>query len=336
MNRVAVIVLNYNGQHLLGACLNSLRRLTVPAEIVVADNGSTDGSLAYLRDHFPEARVLAFGANLGFAAAYNRALAEVNTPWAVMLNNDACLEPAWLELLLATAERAPRAAILGGKLLFGGVPGRVVQCAGACFTDAGTAFEIGWGQPDTGQYDQPGLRGAISGAALLIRREVFGALGGFDAAYFAYLEDVDLCWRAWLAGYEVRYVPQAVAFHHFGATSGGRASPFRIRYMQRNRLANMVKHLELSTFPAGLMTSVAYDGYRLVEYTSHRQGGGLRALLVGTLDFLRDWRTLLDQRQQIQRTRCLSDKVLREQRLMVSALTAFQEYRRLAQVAQPT
>jgi GT2 family glycosyltransferase len=255
---IALVVLNYNGCALLDECLASLRRLTVPAEIIVADNGSTDDSLAHLRAHHPDVRVLTLKKNWGFAEGYNRALAQVTAPWVALLNNDALPEPDWLAQLLAAAERHPRAAILGGKLLFGGLPaerGRVVQCAGTRFTTAGTAFEIGWGQPDGGQYDAPTVTASIPGAALLIKRAVFVELGGFDPDYIAFLEDVDLCWRAWLAGHEMWYEPSAVAFHGFGSSWGGRASPRRIELMQRNRLANMVKLLEPPSLLGGLAVS---------------------------------------------------------------------------------
>lgn len=329
----AVVVLNYNGRHLLPACLENLARLTTTVEVVVADNGSTDGSLDYLRDHHPAVRVLAFGRNLGFAGGYNQALADITRPWVVLLNNDAVLEPTWLDRLLAYASHSPRAAILGGKLLFSRASGRVLQSAGASFTDAGTAFEIGWGQPDAGQFQQPGPVGAIPGAALLVRRSVWDELGGFDPAYNFYLEDVDLCWRAWLRGHEVMYVPEAVAQHAYGASGGGRLAPFRIRWMQRNRLANMVKHLQPGTLLPALGVSLAYDAYRVLEYTGRTHSAALGALAAGTLAFWRALPVLLGQRRHIQRTRRLSDAALRAQGLMVPALTALREYRRLGRLA---
>lgn len=289
MSDTAIVILNFNGRHLLADCLASVGRLTTPVDAVVADNGSTDGSLDYLRAKHPGTRVLDFGRNLGFAAGYNRALAQVEHPWLVLLNNDAALEPDWLERLLDFAAHHPRAAVLGGKLLFSGVAGRVVQSAGASFTEAGTAFEIGWGQPDTGQYQVGGPVGAIPGAALLVRRAVWSELGGFDASYYAYLEDVDLCWRAWLRGHEVVYVPEAVAYHGYGSSGGGRLSPFRLRWMQRNRLANMVKNLAAGSLLPGMAVSLGYDAYRVLEYGRRRQGAALRALAAGTAAF---WRAL--------------------------------------------
>jgi GT2 family glycosyltransferase len=334
MSNVAIVILNFNGRSLLDECLASLSRLTLPAEIVVADNGSTDDSLAYLRERHASIRLLNLEKNWGFAEGYNRALAQIEQPWLVLLNNDATLAPDWLEQLLAVAGEKPQAAILGGKLLFKQKAGEApfVQCAGASFTDAGTAFEIGWGQPDHGQYEQARCAGSIPGAALLIKRDVFCELGGFDPKYFAYLEDVDLCWRAWLAGYETHYVPGAVAWHHFGASGGGRASAFRIKWMQRNRLANMFKNLEEASLPWGGVVSCAYDLYRLIEFTLNRQPGSLRALIEGTGAFWRDLPTILAQRTTIQSRRRVTDQTLRERGLLVPAWTAMQEYRRLGKL----
>ena len=332
--QAALVILNYNGRALLPACLAAAQAQTVPAVVVVADNGSTDGSLDLLRAEYPHVTVLDLGRNWGFAAGYNRALAQVDTPWLVLLNNDAELAPDWLERLLAFAATRPAAAILGGKLRLAQPGPHRLQSAGAKFTSAGTAFEIGWGAPDTGQYDTPGPVGVIPGAAMLIRREAWLALGGFDPDYGAYLEDVDLCWRAWLAGYEVHYRPEAVARHHYGATAGGRLSPYRIRAMQRNRLANMVKNLQARSLPSGLLVSLAYDAYRVLEYVRRGQWAGLRALAGGTTAFGRGLPALLARRGPVQAQRVLSDATLRQRGLLVGALEAFWEYRRIGQLTR--
>jgi GT2 family glycosyltransferase len=334
----AIVVLNYNGRRLLPDCLASLKRLTMPADVVVADNGSTDDSLAYLAAEQPGVRVLDLGRNLGFANGYNQALQAVDHPWLVLLNNDAALAPDWLEHLRTFAANHPRAAILGGKLLFqdpptpGGQP--VLQSVGASFTTAGTAFEIGWGQPDAGQFDEARTVGTIPGAAMLVRREVFFELGGFEPDYVAYLEDVDLCWRAWLRGHEVYVVPGAVAHHHYGASGGGRLSTYRVRLMQRNRLANMVKNLEAASLPGAIVVSIAYDTYRMLEYAGKGQWSAARALAAGTLAFWRAWRPTLARRAQVQRTRVRSDRELRQRGLLVPALAAAREYRRLGQTGR--
>jgi len=334
MPEVSVVILNLNGRPYLEQCLASVRRLTVPVEVVVADNGSQDDSAAFVRENFPEVRVVELSqTNLGFAEGYNRALALVDKPWLLLLNNDANLEPTWLECLLQAAQRNPRAAILGGKLLFSNAAGRVLQSAGARFTDSGSAFEIGWGQPDQGQYDRASYVGSIPGAALLIRRKTFFELGGFDSAYFAYLEDAALCWKAWLAGYEVWYDPAAVAYHRFGASGGGRAAPFRIRWMQRNRLANMLKFLEPASLLRALPVSLAYDAYRMLEYAARGHPAASRAMWEGRLAFWHDLRPIFRQRADIQRHRQIGDRELRARGLLVPAWTAFVEYRRLNRLA---
>jgi hypothetical protein len=332
VNTAAVVILTYNSRAFLDECLDSLRALTTPADVIVADNASTDGTAADLRERHPHVRLLALGGNWGFAGGYNRALAQVEAEWFVLLNPDARLAPNWLEVLLRFAADHPAAVILGGKLLFPG--GRVLQSAGAQITDAGTAFEIGWGQADHGQYDEPRRTAAIPGAALLIRRAAWQALGGFDADYFAYLEDVDLCWRAWLAGHEVWYVPEAEAFHHYGAAAGGRASPLRLRLMQRNRLANMIKHLEAGTLLGGLVTSAAYDLYRVLEFGARGQWDGLQALAAGSLAGGRALPGLLRERRRLGRARRRRDADLRALGLLAPAWAAFREYRRLAGLAR--
>lgn len=334
--RTAVVILTYNSRAFLDACLESVRALRGAVEVLVADNGSRDDTLAHLRAAWPAVPMLDLGRNWGFAEGYNRALAGVDAEWLALLNPDAQLAPDWLEILLRFAAEHPAAAILGGKLLFTDADPaqRVLQSVGAKFTDAGTAFEIGWGEPDHGQYAHAQRTASIPGAALLIRREVFQALGGFDGSYFTYLEDVDLCWRAWLAGHEVWYVPAAEARHHFGGAGGGRAAPFRIRWMQRNRYANMLKHLEAGTLARGLVTSAAYDLYRVLEFGARGQWDGLQALAAGSAAFLRAGPGLWQARQAEQRARRRRDADLQALGLLVPAQQAFQEYRRLAALAR--
>jgi GT2 family glycosyltransferase len=283
---VAIVVLGYNSRAHLPGCLASAVSQSVPARVIFVDNGSADDSIGYVRAAWPQVEVMAWPRNLGFAAGYNRALAAVaEVEWVVMLNPDAELASDWLAVLLAFANEHPSAAVLGGALLFlqAGERTATVQSLGARWTDAGTAFELGYGQPDDGER-RPRQTASIPGAALLIRRRTFWDLGGFDPAYFAYLEDVDLCWRAWLNGGEVWAVPAARAWHAVGGSAGGRESPFRIRYMQRNRYINMLKHLEPTTLARGALTSLVYDVYRLGEYALRGQWRGLAALVRGSLD----------------------------------------------------
>lgn len=329
---VAIVVLGYNSRAFLPSCLASALAQTVPARVVLADNGSDDDSVAYVRSNWPQVEVLTFSRNLGFAAGYNRALTAVDdVDWVVLLNPDAELADDWLAVLLAFAGAHPAAMALGGTLLFlrDGVRTNIVQSVGARITDAGTAFELGYGQPDAGDH-RPRQTASIPGAALLIRRTTFWALGGFDPAYFAYLEDVDLCWRVWLSGGEVWAVPAARAWHAVGASAGGRESPFRIRFMQRNRYLNMVKHLEPRTLVRGALTSIAYDLYRLGEFALRGQWRGLAALGQGARDAALGLGPALAARRAWQTRRRRTDADLARLGLLASSLEAYREYRRLA------
>lgn len=335
---VAVVVLTYNARSFIDPCLTSALAQTRPVQVVVADNRSADGTLDHVRASWPGVTALDLGDNHGFAGGYNRALAAVEAEWFVLLNPDAILAPDWCERLLMFAAAHPEATVLGGALYFlsNGVPTDTVQSIGSRFTDAGTAFEVGWGQPLAEQPAsllEPHRTAAIPGAALLIRKRTFWDLGGFDPGYFAYLEDVDLCWRAWLAGHEVWIVPPARAWHAYGASSGGRISPFRIRCMQRNRYANMARLLAAGTLVAGVVTSIGYDGYRVLEYAARRQWEALRALCLGSVDAARRLPGWLRARRRIQAGRRRSDRELRRNGLLVSAMVGYQEYRRLQTLA---
>ena len=334
-NDVAIVVLTYNARAHIDACLKAALAQTRPVRVVVADNGSSDGTVAHVREAWPSVELLDFGANLGFAGGYNRALAAVDAEWLALVNADAVLAPDWCERLLAFAGEQPNAVVLGGALLFwrDGAPTDVIQSLGCRFTDAGSAFELGWGMPRAEVppgWLTPQRTAAIPGAALLIRRRTFWDLGGFDPGYFAYLEDVDLCWRAWLAGGEVWLVPSAVCWHMYGATAGGRVSPLRIRLMQRNRYANMVKLLGSSTLARGLLTSIGYDVYRMLEYVARGRWEGLRALAAGTFEAMGRLPTWWRARRRIQSERRLSDTDLRRAGFLVSALDGMREYRRLS------
>lgn len=331
----AIVVLTYNARTHIDACLNAALAQTRLARVIVADNGSSDGTVAHVREAWPSVELLEFGTNLGFAGGYNRALAAIDAEWLALVNADAVLAPDWCERLLGFASEHPGAVILGGALLFwrDGAPTDIVQSLGCRFTDAGSAFELGWGMPRAEvptQWLTPQRTAAIPGAALLIRRRTFWDLGGFDPGYFAYLEDVDLCWRAWLAGGEVWLVPSAVCWHTYGATAGGRVSPLRVRLMQRNRYANMVKLLGSLTLITGLVTSLGYDGYRMLEYVARGRWEGLRALATGTFEAAGRLPVWWRARRRIQSTRRLSDKDLRDAGFLVSALEGMREYRRLS------
>ncbi len=214
---VAVVIVNYNGERLLPECLGALAGQTLaPAEIVVADNGSHDGSLALLRAGHPGVLVLELGRNLGFAGGANRGVAATSAPWVCVLNSDATPAPDWLAQLTA-APLDERTWSLG-SVLVSAATGRI-ESAGDQYSPDGYAYKLLRDRPLGDLPERPYPVFAAPGAAPVFRRDVFDALGGYAERFFLYYEDVDLAFRAVLAGYHALLVPSARVTHRLGATT---------------------------------------------------------------------------------------------------------------------
>ena len=227
---VAVVIVNYNGERLLPDCLAALAAQTrAPEQIVVADNGSKDGSVALLRAHHPHVDVLGLGHNHGFAGGANRGVRATAAPWVCVLNSDATPAPDWLAQLTA-APRDERTWALG-SVLVSAASGRI-ESAGDQYSAAGYAYKLLRDRPLDALPSQPYPVFAAPGAAPVFRRDVFDALGGYEERFFLYYEDVDLAFRAVLAGWHALLVPSARVTHRLGATTRSHA---RARfYVARN------------------------------------------------------------------------------------------------------
>jgi GT2 family glycosyltransferase len=227
---VAVVIVNYNGERLLPDCLAALAAQTLaPDEIVVADNGSRDGSLALLRAQHPRVRALALGRNFGFAGGANRGVRATAAAWVCVLNSDATPAPDWLARL-TSAPRDERTWALG-SVLVSAATGRI-ESAGDQYAAAGYAYKLLRDRPLDALPAEPYRVFAAPGAAPVFRRDVFDALGGYEERFFLYYEDVDLAFRAVLAGWHALLVPSARVVHRLGATTRSHA---RARfYVARN------------------------------------------------------------------------------------------------------
>ena len=296
----------------------------------LVDNGSTDGSVGFIREQFPAVHALEMGRNLGFGTAYNRAITACDAEFIVLLNNDTVVQPGWLEALLTEAEAHPEAAAVGSKLLFLEHPD-VLNHAGGFLTPLGSAFDTGFGAPDGPAFDTARAVGCATGAAMLVRREAFLTVGGFDESYFAYFEDADLCWRFWLRGWTVRYAPAARVLHAYGGSTGpGRLSPFRIEHCQMNRLQNMFRNLATATLLRTLPASLAFDAYRVAGLLTGGERDAASAHLRGTRRFLALLPHVLAERRRVQASRVRSDQELRRLGVLVSLGDAAREWRRIA------
>jgi len=220
---VAVMILNFNGLRWLRRCLPSIVKSSYQnLNVYVVDNGSTDGSLEFVKSSYPDIKLVPFSENLGFAEAYNRAIKRVRADYVLLLNNDtAVLDRDWIEVLVHRAEENPSVGAVACKLV-SMEDHRRLDSAGVMGIKYWRGFvEIGKYEMDRGQYDHPPIAPfSASGAAMLIRRIAFEQMGGLDCKFFAYVEDVDLCWRLRLAGYDIAYQPSARVAHYFSATTG--------------------------------------------------------------------------------------------------------------------
>ena len=247
MASAAVVILNWNGTEHLRRFLPSVVRTTPAwAEVVVADNGSTDGSVEMLGREFPEVRVVRLDRNYGFAGGYNRAIAQVEADYCVLLNSDVETTEGWLEPLVGRLDADPTVAAVAPKLLsymqrdmfeYAGASGGFIDWFGYPFCRGRVLQCV---EQDKGQYDDPRDVFWATGAAFCCRADLFRQLGGFDADFFAHMEEIDLCWRMQLAGYRIRIEPRSRVYHLGGGTLAS-TSPSKVYYNHRNNLAMLYK-----------------------------------------------------------------------------------------------
>jgi GT2 family glycosyltransferase len=241
---VTVVVVTWQGRHLVGPCLESLSRQTVAHRVLVVDNASTDGTADYLSAEHPEVEVLRAPVNEGFAGGAQRALAHVRSPYVALLNNDATAEPGWLQALVDHANAHPEAAAVTSRMLLADRPD-TLNNTGVVLLATGYGADRDLGRPESAR-PEPGEVFGFSGGAALLRAAAAREIGGFPVRYFLYYEDTDLSWRLRLAGWTVRYEPDAVVRHLHSATVDQRSESFGL-FNERNRLLTLTR-----CAPAGL------------------------------------------------------------------------------------
>jgi GT2 family glycosyltransferase len=223
---VTIAVINWNGRRFLPRCLEALASSDLPARVLVVDNASTDGSVAYVRAEHPEVEVIALDQNVGYAAGANAGIHASSADYVMIMNPDVILAPDHLRVLVEKLEDDPSIGAAQGKLYqiapAGYLAGRIdaadrIDSAGHAIRRSRMVVDIGQGQPDHPRFDEERSVFSVCGAAMLLRRTMLHDLAPdgeyFDESFFAYKEDIDLCWRARLLGWEIRYVPAAVGYH---------------------------------------------------------------------------------------------------------------------------
>ena len=240
--QVSVVVPNYNGIKFLPDCLESLRCQTFSDfETVLVDNGSEDESLAFVREHYPWVRIIALDENYGFCRAVNEGIRGTSAPLVILLNNDTKADPAFVEKLYEGMQRRPKTFSASACMLQFQDPS-LLDDGGDFYNALGWAFARGKGKPADRYMKEIRIFAACGGAAIY-RRSVLEEIGIFDEKHFAYLEDIDLGYRARLSGWENRYFPEAKVLHVGSGTSGSRYNDFKTGYSARNNVFLIYKNM---------------------------------------------------------------------------------------------
>ena len=314
---VTVVIPTWNRRDLLEHCLESLEQQTVRPQILVVDNGSTDGTLEMLGSRFAGVQSLPLERNLGFSAAINAGLDRVSTQMVALLNNDTEAEPDWIEQGLAAAERHPEYAFFASRMVDFS-DRRRLDSAGDLYGRSGLAAKRGLGEPLDRYPREEEVIGASAGAAFY-RMSLFRAIGLFDEGYFAYLEDVELSLRARRFGLRCLYLPQAVVYHIEAASDRGRTAsgsprprsgiytPDRVYWITRNRWQLMVTYQPLRHLPylaVGWARSLAFHLFK---------AGYSKDFLRGFVAGLLRTSAALQKRRRLHRSRTISTRQLWQQ-----------------------
>lgn len=304
--KVAVVILNWNGLKLLKTYMpDVVKNSNVKgAEIIVADNNSTDGSIEYLKEFYPSVKLVLLDENYGFAGGYNRALAQIDAEYYLLLNSDVAPGKNWLPPLLSVLDSDMNIAACSPKIKsykepqmfeYAGAAGGFIDKYGYPFC-RGRLFDLL--EKDEGQYEEtiPVFWG--SGAALLIRSEIYINCGGLDEHFFAHMEEIDLCWRVKNRGYDIVSVPQSEVYHLGGGTLNQQNS--HKTYLNfRNNLFMLVKNLPKKRFKRRILIRMILDGVAGLHFLVGGEFSFFIAVIKAHFSFYKDLGLMLKKRKEL-------------------------------------
>ena len=302
LDLASVIIVNWNGRKFLPECLESLRHQAyLRFSIILVDNGSTDGSVDFVAQNYPEVHTIALPKNVGFSVANNLAIKTVHTEYVALLNNDAVAHPLWLQSLIRALESCPEAGFAASKMLYYDNP-EIIDRAGDSYTRAGAGLLRGRAEPASSYNQQEWIFGACAAAALY-RSRMLWDIGLFDEDFFLLYEDVDLSFRAQLRGYKCLYVPEAIV-HHKGSSSIIYDSPTSVYYGHRN-----LEWVYIKNMPAGLILKTIFPHviYDIAAFFFFTARGRTKDFIKAKWDALKGLKKALKKRKQIQRSRIVND-----------------------------
>ena len=312
--KVAIIVLNWNGKQETIGCLESLKQITYSNyEILLVDNGSTDGSVRCFKERYPEIKIIVNEENLGFAEGNNIAikvaLKDKYMKYIVLLNNDTKVEPYWLEELVKVAEPDKRVGSCQSKILSMSNP-NILDAVGISISKNGGAIQDGYKTRDIGKYKQvKEIFGVCAGAALY-RREMLTQIGLFDEDFFAYYEDVDLALRARLAGWKSMYVPEAIVYHIHSSTLG-KNSNFKRYLLERNTYYYIIKNLPTKIVIKFLVFRPIIIALKILYYIKNKKFTLIKYSIKANISAIKNIPKMFKQRTIIQSMNLIQNEDLK-------------------------
>lgn len=303
--KIAVVILNWNGEVLLERYLPSVINYSPDADIYVADNASTDGSVTYVKANYPTVKIIQNTENGGFTKGYNDALKYVDADVYCLLNSDVEVSPNWLTPIKDTFNNVPEAAIIQPKILdllkkdhfeYAGAAGGFIDQLGYPFC-RGRVFQTL--EKDEGQYDDIREIFWATGACMFIKKEVFHELNGFDEDYFAHQEEVDLCWRAKNHGYKIFYVGTSSVYHLGGSTLSN-MNPKKTYLNFRNTLFSITKNLPRRKAFIIIFLRLLLDGIAAIRFLLQLRFKHFFAIFRAHLSFYMKFRKMYEKREKTQ------------------------------------
>lgn len=301
---VSIILVNYNGGKVLPGCLSTIfKQSYANLEVILVDNASSDDSLAWLKCEYPQVKVVANRANLGFAKACNQGVGAASGDYISFLNYDTVVDKDWLKHLVAAAEADDAVGACMSKILLLRVLPPTINSAGGVVHFSGLSWSGSYNHADSALFSKKEDVAFASGASMLVKRSVLDAVGLFDEDFFMYCEDTDLSWRMRLAGYRLVYVPESIVWHDYHFSKGKQ----KYHLLERNRLSMVLTNYQGRTlallFAPLLFLEMGMLANALV-------GGWLPQKLKGYADLFRARARLMEKRRKVQLARRLSDRAI--------------------------
>lgn len=330
--KVSIIIVNYNGRHLLNSCLSSILDIHYPSdryEVILVDNASTDGSLDYVHKKFPWVRTLKLLKNYGYPGGCNRGAKIAVGDAFVFLNTDIYVHKSWLRQLVKVAYADLKIGMCGSKMIAMN-DHNIIQYNGYILHSLGGVLHFPFNTIHNEFNQKINIVGSVQGASFLIKKSVFNKLNGFQDDYFLYSDEVDLSHRAWINGYYVAYAPDSIVYHYGGGsiemTNNSRSgllnkrleSSYRLYYGNKNAIINIIKNFELRNMISGIIFSYIFLFVQFLILLKDKDIKNIKLLLKSYLWPIKNFKSIWKKRIFTQENRTVSDKELKIMRVLLS------------------